>query len=92
MRILKMNKKGKLISDKPWLAKFSFKRPGDMELGPNGELYVLEYGSEWYDGSNGKLTRIRYSETPQEIIVPTSDPRMKGLPKKHPGSLSLIHI
>ena len=86
MRILKMDKKGKLISDKPWLAKFSFKRPGDMELGPNGELYVLEYGSEWYDGSNGKLTRIRYSETPQEIIVPTSDPRMKGLPKKHPGS------
>ena len=86
LQILKLDEQGDLISNQPWLAKFSFTRPNDMELGPKGELYLLEYGSGWYDGSNGTLKRIRYSKTPKKIIVPTADPRMKGLPKNHPGS------
>ena len=57
-----------------------------MEMGPRGEVYLLEYGSAWYDGNDGKLKRITYSETPQPIVVPASDPRMVGLPEKHPGS------
>jgi len=86
LQVLKLDKKGDLVSTQPWLTGFTFTRPNDMELGPKGELYILEYGSEWYNGTNGSLKRIRYSSTSEKIAVPTSDPRMKGLPKDHPGS------
>ena len=39
-----------------------------------------------YDGKDGKLKRVTYSETPQAIQVSASDPRMKGLPADHPGT------
>jgi len=29
---------------------------------------------------------VTYSETPQEIEAPASDPRMIGLPEEHPGT------
>ena len=57
-----------------------------MAFGPKGELFILEYGSAWYDGKDGKLKRVTYSKTPQAIAVSPSDPRMKGLPKDHPGT------
>ncbi|MGC6427070.1 MAG: PQQ-dependent sugar dehydrogenase [Akkermansiaceae bacterium] len=86
LRLLKLDERGNLISNEPWLAKHRFVHPNDMELGPGGEVYLLEYGSQWYDGNDGKLKRIRYSEKPQTIEVAGDDPRMEGLPKEHPGS------
>lgn len=86
LRLLKLDDNGDLISNEPWLAKHRFIHPNDMELGPKGELYLLEYGTDWYDGTDGSLKRIRYTKTPQEIEVANDDPRMKGLPLKHPGS------
>lgn len=32
--------------------------PIDMAIAPDGALYVLEYGSEWYWNKNGRLRRI----------------------------------
>ncbi len=32
--------------------------PIDMAMAPDGALYVLEYGSEWYWNGNGRLRRI----------------------------------
>lgn len=86
LRLLKMDERGNLLSNEPWLAKHRFVHPNDMELGPKGELYLLEYGSKWYDGDDGKLKRIRYVSEPQEIELAKDDPRMDGLPKDHPGS------
>lgn len=86
LRLIKLNDQGDIVSNEPWLAKHRFVHPNDMELGPNGEVYLLEYGSEWYDGSDGKLKRIRYSKDRHEIEVAASDPRMVGLPEDHPGS------
>ncbi|NQU49426.1 MAG: PQQ-dependent sugar dehydrogenase [Planctomycetes bacterium] len=37
-----------------------FKRPVDMEFGPDGSLYVLEYGSTWGTNDDSALLRIDY--------------------------------
>lgn len=86
LRLLKLDKRGNLLSNEPWLAKHRFVHPNDMELGPKGEVYLLEYGTQWYDGNDGKLKRIRYTKTPQTIEVAKDDPRMEGLPTDYPGS------
>jgi len=38
----------------------TFKRPMDMELGPDGCLYVIEYGTNWSDNFDSQIVRIEY--------------------------------
>lgn len=38
----------------------TFKRPMDMELGPDGCLYVIEYGTNWSDNRDTQIVRIEY--------------------------------
>ncbi len=51
------DKNGDIVANQRWLSKFRFVHPGDMEMGPEGEIYLLEYGSAWYDGNDGALKR-----------------------------------
>lgn len=45
----------------PWE---KFLRPIDVETGPDGALYVLEYGSGYFgDNTDARLSRIEYSDT-----------------------------
>jgi cytochrome c len=41
--------------------KMTFKRPMDMELGPDGCLYMIEYGTAWSNNLDSQLIRIEYS-------------------------------
>lgn len=43
-----------------FLPERSFKRPVDLEFGPDGALYMLEYGSTWGDNADSALVRIDY--------------------------------
>ena len=45
--------------EKLWTG-MTFKRPMDMELGPDGCLYVIEYGTNWSDNSDSQIVRIEY--------------------------------
>lgn len=49
---------------KPFLSDMEFHRPMDMELGPDGSLYMLEWGTD-YEGSNDdvQLIRIEYIQS-----------------------------
>lgn len=86
LTLIKLDEDRRIAWKKPWLRKYRFVHPGDMALGPQGELFILEYGSAWYDGKDGKLKRVTYSEIPSFIPATPSDPRMQGLPQDHPGT------
>ncbi len=44
------------------LPDMNFSSAIDMEFGPSGDMYVLEYGSSWFKGNeNSKLVRIEYN-------------------------------
>jgi cytochrome c len=43
----------------------TFKRPMDMELGPDGCLYVIEYGTAWERNKDTQIVRLEYTG-PQE--------------------------
>ncbi len=89
LRLLRIDEDGNLVSNEPWLSRHFFIHPVDVEMGPKGEVYLLEYGSPWYDGSDGRLKRITYSEEPIALDVTPADPRMKGLDPEHPGTTLL---
>jgi cytochrome c len=45
----------------PFLSRLNFDHPVDVELGPEGALYVLEYGTYWNaKNPNARLSRITY--------------------------------
>jgi cytochrome c len=42
----------------------------DMDMGPSGDLYVLEYGTAWFKGNvNSRLVRIEYNAGNRKPIV-----------------------
>ncbi|MGI8966881.1 MAG: PQQ-dependent sugar dehydrogenase, partial [Limisphaerales bacterium] len=40
--------------------KITFKRPMDMELGPDGALYLIEWGTAWGNNKDTQIVRIEY--------------------------------
>ncbi len=86
VRAIKLDENGDIVWNKPWLSRHLLIHPVDMETAPTGEIYILEYGSAWYDGADGRLRKISYSETPVPLEMTAADPRMKGLDLEHPGS------
>lgn len=40
--------------------KMTFKRPADMEMGPDGCLYLIEYGTNWGSNGDSQIVRIEH--------------------------------
>ncbi|HKH93704.1 MAG TPA: PQQ-dependent sugar dehydrogenase [Gemmatimonadaceae bacterium] len=52
---------GDFVRMEPFLAHFKFDHPMDVEMGADGSLYVLEYGTYWNaKNPNARLSRITY--------------------------------
>lgn len=52
---------GRLRRAERFLASEPFRRPIDLEVGPDGALYVLEFGSGfWGENQDARLTRVEY--------------------------------
>ena len=57
-----MDAKGDHVSIERFMPNYKFANPIDMEFGPNGDLYVLEYGTAWFQGNDdARLVRIEYN-------------------------------
>ncbi|GAB2538874.1 PQQ-dependent sugar dehydrogenase [Spirosoma aerophilum] len=53
--------------------------PIDMKFGPDGDMYVLEYGSNWFRKSdNARLVRIEYNSGNRKPIVQASASKPGG--------------
>jgi hypothetical protein len=62
---VKLDNAGDILTINPFLPGFEFARPIDLELGPDGSLYLLEWGSEYSGGgADASLVRLEYTYTP----------------------------
>src|ERR687896_1624013 len=61
LRDVKFNEAGDLLQINPMFQGIGFSQPMDMEFGPDGSLYVIEYGGGFFTvGPNVGLYRIDY--------------------------------
>lgn len=58
---VKLDKDGNLLKINPFLPNLPFKRPMDMAFGPDGTMYLLEYGTGWGDNNDAMLVQIKYT-------------------------------
>ena len=56
-----LDENDKIKSMERFCAKMTFKRPMDLELGPDGCLYAIEFGTNWGNNKDSQLIRIEYS-------------------------------
>lgn len=57
-----LDENGDYVRMERFLPNQTFNNPMDMEFAPNGDLYMLEYGTGWFvQNDNARLIRIEYN-------------------------------
>jgi cytochrome c551/c552 len=74
---------GDLDKMEPFMPSTKLSSPIDMEVGPDGKIYLLEYGSGWFaKNPDAALSRIDYNAGElQKAPAPPSPPGAPGAPK-----------
>lgn len=61
VKAVSMSPEGNYLSMEPFLTNVPLAAPIDMELGPDGKLYILEYGKGWFSKNpDAGVVRIDY--------------------------------
>ncbi len=65
-----LDKDGNYVSMEPFLKHLKIAAPMDMKIGPDGALYLLEYGTNWFSkNADARLVRLEYSEGNRKPIA-----------------------
>lgn len=74
-----MNAQGDYESMERVLPSYHPVQPIDIKFGPDGDLYILEYGSNWFRKSdNSRLVRIEYNGGNRKPVVAASAEKKGG--------------
>jgi cytochrome c len=74
-----MDEKGDYKSMEKFLPNENFSSAIDMKFAPDGDLYVLEYGSAWFRGNdNAQIVRIQYNGGNRKPVVHASADNIAG--------------
>ncbi|MDB5243729.1 MAG: cytochrome, partial [Spirosoma sp.] len=74
-----MDAAGNYVSMERVMPSYKFSNPVDMEFGPEGDLYMLEYGSGWFtQNDDARLVRIEYNGGNRKPLVQVSASKKGG--------------
>jgi cytochrome c len=60
INLVRLGQTGELQEILPFLADVKLKRPISMSFGPDGALYLIEWGTAWYNNKDSQLSRVEY--------------------------------
>jgi cytochrome c len=60
IKAVHLDKDYKIARIEPFLPRMSFRKPIDIRTGPEGALYMAEYGDKWGDNHDAQIVRIVY--------------------------------
>lgn len=86
VKVVHLDDDSNIKSIQPFLKSIPIKRPVDMKFGPEGSLYVLDYGSSWGDNKDSRLLRIDYFADNRPPIAKITADQTVG---KHPLKVKL---
>ncbi len=74
-----MDANGDYVSMEPFLPKEVFQSAIDIQFSPDGDLYILEYGSAWFRGNdNALIKRVQFNGGNRPPIVQASADKIAG--------------
>ena len=80
VQVVTLNPNGSVLKIDPFLPGNDYIRPMDIEVGPHGRLFILEWGDEfWGSNPNAQLVRLDYyGSNPERPKPPAAPP--SGMP------------
>ncbi|MCF0065770.1 PQQ-dependent sugar dehydrogenase [Dyadobacter chenwenxiniae] len=79
INVVEMDENGEYKSMERFLPDLKLKGPIDMKFGPDGDLYVLEYGNGYFkDNPEAELIRIEYNSGNRKPLVEASASKTAG--------------
>ena len=69
-----------------FLPSFQFKKPVKMDIGPDGNVYLLEFGSLWLGSNDGTLSVLEYH---QENMAPEAKANIVSVSNQSPYEVKL---
>jgi cytochrome c len=79
INVVTLDEAGKLVDIERFMPSAKFDHPIDLEFGPDGALYVLEYGTGWFaHNQNARLSRIDYVEGNRSPIAKINASKTAG--------------
>lgn len=72
IKVVHLDENGHVAKIEPFMPGQKFVRPVDMTFGPEGSLYVLEYGETWGVNTDARLIRIDYMRGNRSPVVVAS--------------------
>jgi len=74
-----MDKEGNYVMMEHFMPSYRFSNPMDMEFAPDGDLYMLEYGTAWFQGNDdARLVRIEYNGGNRKPLIRMAADKTKG--------------
>lgn len=63
IKVVTFDEKHQPVKIEPFMEDMPLSKPIDMEFGPDGAMYILEYGANYFaDNDEARLVRIEYAE------------------------------
>jgi cytochrome c len=79
IRLLTLDSEGKIMDIEPFMEGVPFNNIMDMQFGPDGKLYLLEYGTKWFgENMDAKLVRIDFNKDNRAPVAKISADRVSG--------------
>lgn len=79
IQVVTFDEEGDLARIEPFLPEWEISKPIDMEFGPDGAMYLLEYGANYFaDNPDARLVRIEYAADNREPVAMASANKSAG--------------
>ncbi|MGB3586411.1 MAG: ThuA domain-containing protein, partial [Tunicatimonas sp.] len=77
--VVRTDAEGNYVGTEPFMANTDFSKIIDLEMGPDGALYLLEYGKNWYaPNQDAQLSRITYHQDTTSLPEAVPPPLAEG--------------
>jgi cytochrome c len=81
LMVARLSEDGRLLGLEPFMPGVVFRKPSDLKVGPDGALYVVEYGDRFNGNKDGQITRCVYRRgNRRPMAVANSDVSSGRLP------------
>ena len=61
IREVKLDEQGRAEKVIPFLDHLRFLHPVELEIGPDGCIYIIEFGTAWEKNPDSQIVRIEYT-------------------------------
>lgn len=79
IKVVSFDKEGNPVRIESFLPEIPISKPIDMEFGPDGALYYLEYGANYFaKNDEARLVRIEYAENNRNPIAQATADKQAG--------------